>query len=363
MKSARETPVVVREGQGATKLSREEFCARYKAQFFDPAFEVASTEVERITEIAWKAYDEGRKSPRTRKAGPEFANPEHELSIEWLEARVRIQEAHREHDCEDGPSRILLICASPRTDESCPSEMSKTFRLVQIARECIATNSEYTVDFLDLSHLTSDYGRKIHPCKGCVSTAMPLCHWPCSCYPNHYMGQIHDWMNDLYPRWVAAHGVMIVTPVHWYQSPSVLKLMIDRLVCADGGNPDPTTTNGKDAAKAKAVELNGWHYPKHLAGRRFSIVVHGDVEGACGARRALQDWLTWMGLVAAGAPAVFERYVGYYESYAESHEALDRDQALMEETRNAARALMEAVAETRNGHVSPGSDLTPPRPK
>jgi hypothetical protein len=33
----------------------------------------------------------------------------------------------------------------------------------------------------------------------------------------------------------------------WYQAPSTLKLMIDRLVCADGGNPDPTSTGGKDA--------------------------------------------------------------------------------------------------------------------
>ena len=86
---------------------------------------------------------------------------------------------------------------------------------------------------------------------------MPLCHWPCSCYPNHALGQTHDWMNEIYPRWVAAHGVMIVTPVNWYHVPSVLKLMIDRLVCADGGNPDPTTTHGKDAAQAKALELDG----------------------------------------------------------------------------------------------------------
>jgi multimeric flavodoxin WrbA len=65
-------------------------------------------------------------------------------------------------------------------------------------------------------------------------------------------------MNELYPRWVAAHGVMIVTPVNWYHVPSVLKLMIDRLVCADGGNPDPTSTHGKDAAQAKELELAGW---------------------------------------------------------------------------------------------------------
>jgi hypothetical protein len=30
--------------------------------------------------------------------------------------------------------------------------------------------------------------------------------------------------------------------------------MMDRLVCADGGNPDPTTTHGKKADEAKALE-------------------------------------------------------------------------------------------------------------
>jgi len=47
-------------------------------------------------------------------------------------------------------------------------------------------------------------------------------------------------MNEIYPMWVAAHGIMIITPVNWYQVSSPLKLMMDRLVCADGGNPDPT---------------------------------------------------------------------------------------------------------------------------
>ena len=108
---------------------------------------------------------------------------------------------------------------------------------------------------------------------------MPLCHWPCSCYPNHALGQTNDWMAEIYARWVAAHGVMILCPVHWYQAPASLKLMIDRLVCADGGNPDPTTTQGKDPALAKELELEGWDYPKHLAGRAFAVVAHGDAAG------------------------------------------------------------------------------------
>ncbi len=57
---------------------------------------------------------------------------------------------------------------------------------------------------------------------------------------------------------------MIVTPVNWFQATSPLKLMMDRLVCADGGNPDPTLTHGKDPAKAKAEELKGWHYPSAI---------------------------------------------------------------------------------------------------
>ena len=133
---------------------------------------------------------------------------------------------------------------------------------------------------LDLSRLTSEYGRIIYPCKTCVSTAMPLCHWPCSCYPNHALGQVSDWMNEIYPMWAAAHGMMIVCPVNWYQAPSSLKLMIDRLVCADGGNPDPTSTARQGPADApRQLELNGWPYPRHLAGRVFSVVVHGDAAG------------------------------------------------------------------------------------
>jgi multimeric flavodoxin WrbA len=107
-----------------------------------------------------------------------------------------------------------------------------------------------------------------------------------------------DWLETRARRWVAAHGVVIVTPVHWYQSPSALKLMVDRLVCADGGNPDPTSTHGKRPAEAKALEPAGWSYPKHLAKRAYGLVVHGDVAGIEGSRRALADWLDWMGWLA-----------------------------------------------------------------
>jgi multimeric flavodoxin WrbA len=351
----------VRKGQTDVRLSREEFERRYRENFSDPAFEHAGSEVNRIVEIAWKIYDEYRKSPRRQKAGAGFADPDFDLPIEWLETRQRILDAQREHDDAQARGRVLLVCGSARTDQTCPGEMSKTFRLTGLARDEIVRGGA-DCDLLDLSALTAEYGRRIFPCKACVSTAMPLCHWPCSCYPNHALNQVNDWMNELYPRWVRAHGVMILTPVYWYQAPSALKLMIDRLVCADGGNPDPTTTRGKNPERAKAIELDGWSYPRHLAGRVFSVVVHGDTEGAETLRRSLVDWLSDMELVPA-LDASLDRYIGYYEPYATSHDALDRDEALQQEVRNAAAALVASVGLAREGRLRKPAGLRDPRPK
>lgn len=351
-----------RKGQPDAKLPREEFERRYRLAFIDPAFDGQREAIDRLAAIAWEAYQEGRKAPRTHKAGPGFADPDYDLSDEWRAARDAIRAAEQRQRDPAAPDRLLLVCASPRSEHTCPGEMSKTWRLLEAAHEA-ATAAGATCDVLELNRTTSEYGRKIHPCKGCVSTAMPLCHWPCSCYPNHGLGQHHDWMNGIYPRWAEAHGVMIVTPVHWNSPTSPLKLMMDRLVCADGGNPDPTSTSGKDAGRAKAIELAGWDYPQHLAGRAFSVVVHGDAEGTQGVRHILVDWLRGMGLVDAGAPSQVDRYVGYYEPYATSHQALDGDHALLEETRNAARALVERVRQLRAGQHEAGSNLEMPRQK
>jgi len=261
------------------------------------------------------------------------------------------------------PTRALVICGSPRNDGTCPGEVSKTFRLARMVQDALEEAS-ISVDFLDLSLLTSEYGRRIHPCKACVSTAMPLCHWPCSCYPNHSLNQVQDWMNEIYERWVSAHAVVITAPVHWYQAPSTLKLMIDRLVCADGGNPDPTSTHGKKPEEAKALELKGWSYPKHLSNRIYGVLVHGDVAGIEGSRRALSDWLDWMGLIDAGDRARLDRFIGYYEPYATSHDTLDQDHAVQQEARNVGHAVARMTAALRNGELQAEiSPLPRPRPK
>ena len=357
------TDVDVRKGMPPVELSRDEFEARYRSRFVDPAFAPLQRELDAIVAAAWDAYSHGRKAPVTRRAGPGFADPQYELSVDWLKARESVLAAQRRHDDATETPRILMINGSARSEHTCPGEMSKSWRLVQLAQAVFAEMG-FAVDILDLSRLASEFGRQIHPCKSCVGTSMALCHWPCSCYPNYSLGQTDDWMNEIYPLWVAAHGILIVAPVNWYHAPAALKSMMDRLVCADGGNPDPSSTHGKKAAEAKALELKGWPYPRHLAGRHFALVVHGDSVGAETLRRSLSDWLTDMGLISAGRTAEADGYVGYMEPYATAHQALDEDREFQEEVLNAARALGNAVKLSRAGKFeNPAKGLVDPNPK
>lgn len=362
MTDAAQTPAP-RKGMPSPELNQADFTARYLSRFQDPAFDPLRAALDKIAAVAWDGYIDGRKSPVTRKAGAGYADPDHDLAIDWINAHAAVEAARARQADPAGPLRVLLINGSSRSEHTCPGEMSKSWRLTMIAEAALkAAGIETTV--LDLSRLASEFGRDIHPCKACFSTAAALCHWPCSCYPNYSLGQVHDWMNDIYPMWVEAHGVFIVTPVNWYQVSSPMKLMMDRMVCADGGNPDPTLTHGKDAEKAKEVELAGWDYPRHLEGRIFSVVVHGDVEGAENVRRSISDWLKFMKLTPAGPDAEIDRYIGYWEPYATSHEALDKDTDIQAEVRIAAEELARALKARREGRlITTWDGLESPRQK
>ncbi len=353
----------VRKGMPEVKLNRAEFEKRYRGRFIDPAFRPLTRELDAIVGAAWDAYSNSRKSPETRKSGEGFADPNYEIGIDWLKAREAIEEAQRCHDDPKQAPRILIVNGSSRSEHTCPGEMSKTWRLAKLA-EPVFGEFGFEVDILDLSRTTSEFGKQIHPCKSCVSTSMALCHWPCSCYPNYSLGQTDDWMNEIYPLWVAARGIMIITPVNWYHAPGALKSMMDRMVCADGGNPDPSSTHGKIAKEAKALELRGWPYPRHLADRHFGIVVHGDSVGAETLRRTLADWLTDMKLISAGGMAETDGYIGYMKPYATSHEELDQDTDFQKEVVNVAHALATAVELSLIGSLeNPGRGLREPSPK
>jgi len=356
-------PAVRRQAE-YVPLTKEQFRERFFARFYDPAFDEVRSELGKVFEKAWDGYITYRKSPRQKPAGAGYADPAFPLPVEWLEARANIDAAEKRQKDPRSPSRILIVNGSPRSEHSCPGEISKTRRLAQHAQKIIESLPGCEVDFLDVSALADEPWKVIHPCKACVSTAMPLCHWPCSCYPNHAMGQTNDWMGEIYPRWTAAHGVFVLCPVHWYQAPAGLKLMIDRLVCADGGNPDPTTTRGKDPALAKELELKGWDYPKHLAGRAFAVVAHGDAAGPENLRRMLADWLTDIGMIQAGPQAALDTWIGWYKPYATSHEDLDADPDIFTQVGNAALSLAAMVKQIRSGeYKAPDAGLRRPREK
>jgi hypothetical protein len=71
-----------------------------------------------------------------------------------------------------------------------------------------------------------------------------------------------------------------------------------------------------------------------------------------------------MGLIPAGYKSELGAYIGYMESYADSHKALDADHAMQQDVRNAAKALVEAVKLKRAGKLDvPDKGLKEARPK
>ena len=81
-------------------------------------------------------------------------------------------------------------------------------------------------------------------------------------------------------------------------------------------------------------------------------------------RTALCNWLTTLGLIQAGESGALGRYLGYFEPYATSHDELDKDVALQEEVRNAARSLVETVRQIRSGKLKqPDAGVSVPREK
>jgi hypothetical protein len=176
-----QTSIDLRKGMPPRKLDRASFQERFLSAFIDPSFDQLRRELKAVSDAAWDAYSNGRKSPLTRKAGPGFADPDYDLAADWLAARdaIRQAEAHRDR----GAARILLVNGSSRTEHTCPGEMSKTWRLVEIAKGAIETGFPQTdIDVLDLSRTTSEFGKTgarwlaVPPSSG-RSTVLGGCSW------------------------------------------------------------------------------------------------------------------------------------------------------------------------------------------
>jgi multimeric flavodoxin WrbA len=140
---------------------------------------------------------------------------------------------------------------------------------------------DWEIDYEDLGNV---YGRaRVQSCNACVSTSMALCVWPCNCYEkNNKKEPDLMWDLDMYARLDLADAWAIIGPVNWYAPTSNLKLMFDRLVCMNGGNPREETIKHKDAELAMKLE----HSPEwqemslnHLEGRTAAFFCYGDGGG------------------------------------------------------------------------------------
>src|SRR6185312_3372155 len=137
--------IKVRKGMPSVQLDKATFAQRLEERFYDPAFAPLKGEIDRIIDVAWDGYDNSRKSPVTKPAGPGYADPKYELSVEWIAHREAIRRAERQQKSPSSKSRILLIDGSPRSDQTCPGEMSKSFRLMEIAEEVIKRDQGFEV--------------------------------------------------------------------------------------------------------------------------------------------------------------------------------------------------------------------------
>ncbi|RYE97000.1 MAG: NADPH-dependent FMN reductase, partial [Oxalobacteraceae bacterium] len=98
----------LRTGQ-VEQTSREEFRERFHRRFFDPAYAAEADALKRLEEIAWQSYHEGRKAPVTVKAGPGFADPDYDLSVEWRDTQRRLAALQAQWSDPATPPRVLVI--------------------------------------------------------------------------------------------------------------------------------------------------------------------------------------------------------------------------------------------------------------
>lgn len=177
------------------------------------------------------------------------------------------------------PFRVLLIAGSDRRQYNCPGVDSKARTLMLRMAERLPQTWE-----IDVEDLGNVFARsRIQSCNACVSTSMALCVWPCNCYEKKNKKEPDlMWDLDLYARLDLADAWAIIGPVNWYAPTSNLKLMFDRLVCMNGGNPREELIKHKDPELAMKLEHSrDWEKlsVNHLEGRTAAFFCYGDAGG------------------------------------------------------------------------------------
>ncbi len=177
------------------------------------------------------------------------------------------------------PFRIIIISGSNRRQYNCPGVDSKARTLM--LRMADQLPQEWEIDYEDLGNV---YGRThIQSCNACVSTSMALCCFPCNCYAkNSKIEPDLMWDLDMYARLDLADAWAFIAPINWYSPTSNLKLMFDRLVCINGGNPHEDLIEHKNAELAMKLEhTEEWEKlsQNHFEGKTSAFFCYGDGGG------------------------------------------------------------------------------------
>ncbi len=180
---------------------------------------------------------------------------------------------------EERPFRVLILSGSDRRQYNCPGVDSKSRALM--LRMADRLPQEWEIDYEDLGNV---YARaRIQSCNACVSTSMALCCWPCNCYEKKsWLEPDLMWNLDLYARLDLADAWAVIGPINWYAPTSNLKLMFDRLVCMNGGNPREELIEHKNPEMAIKLESDPrWKElsVNHLEGRTAAFFCYGDAGG------------------------------------------------------------------------------------
>ena len=174
------------------------------------------------------------------------------------------------------PFRVLIVSGSDRRQYNCPGVDSKSRALM--LRMAGRLPQQWEIDYEDLGNVFAR--ARIQSCNACASTAMPLCVWPCNCYEKNNNDEPDlMWDLDMYARLDLADAWAILGPVNWYAPTSNLKLMFDRLVCMNGGNPDEALIEHKNPELAMKLEHSvEWKELalNHLEGRTAGFFCYGD---------------------------------------------------------------------------------------
>jgi len=224
--------------------------------------------------------------------------------------------------------RIWIINASPRSENDCPQEKSKSQIIAEYMAKIARKNAEvYLTNLYDAAN--------IGPCKGCVSTVLSLCHYPCDCYPD--VDYPNDPMKEFFKIGEKADAIIFVTPVHWWSFSTDLSAFLGRLNCVDVGRPN---AKGKDKNFEIKLMNSGKKYPvKHWAGKIAGVYTIS--ESTTGAAEPLAMALNHMGFWIP-PHCISEQIIGADIPYHEHNKALDKNYCAW----NAAKTIVENVIES-----------------